>query len=471
MQYIHELYEKPAMKERVLMFGEGNFLRAFIGRILAACNERAFYAGSIVALQGLPGGMGGKINAQNGLFTLVERGVVNGEVRQDCKIIDTISRVIDPFSDYRAFLETAGNADLRVVTSNTTEFGICYDEKESASRPHHNFPAKLTDWLYERFVRLGAGHGVLVLPCELIDRNAETLLSHVLRYAQEWDLGEAFTTWLKEECRFCNTLVDRVVSGYPAQEGERMCGEWGYRDDLIDVCEPFLLWVIDSAGSLDEYLPLSQCGLNIVVTKEFDSYRTRKVRILNGAHTSSVAAGYLCGIRTVDALVADPVFEKFLFSAVRKEIIPSFRGNDLEEYANDVFERFRNPYLNHQLSSILLNSISKFRARILPSILDCVKQGIRPRRLYFSLAALLRFYEEEMHGIVKDDAALLVRLESRFKSGTSREETLRNILADEVLWGCDLTKVGDLYAGVCQSDALICERGVYGALQALEERQ
>ncbi len=468
MAKIDEIYsKKTVMPEKVLMFGEGNFLRAFIGRIVKNCNDVCAYNGSIVCLQGTEQGMCNAINAQNGLYTLVERGSADGRPIVTETVIDCLSRCIDPFEDYDAFLQTAHNPDLRVIVSNTTEFGICYDENEPMTRPHKNFPAKLTDWLYERYLTFGKDGGVLVLPCELIDDNAKQLIGHVLRYAKEWGLGDLFLSWLREDCRFCSTLVDRVVSGYPAAEAPAMEEKFGYRDALIDVCEPFLLWVIDSAEPIDTYLPVSRCGLDIVVTTDFASYRTRKVRILNGAHTSSVPAGYLCRFETVDQLIGDPVFFSFIDREMKEEIIPSFDGEALQEYAEEVFERFRNPFIHHRLSSIVLNSVSKFRARVLVSIEDCVKRGVCPHRLFFSLAALIVFYEREMQGAVRDEEIYTSRLRGYFAEGKSvgRREMLRRILSDTILWGKDLTKIDGLYEHVIHADASIAESGMYRAVE------
>lgn len=469
MVEIYEKYtKKPSGPEKILMFGEGNFLRAFIGRILTNCNDVCAYNGKAVALQGVERGMAETINAQNGFYTLVERGYAGGKPVSGSTVIDCLSRCIDPYKDYDAFLETARSAEMRVVVSNTTEFGICYDENETVTRPHKNYPAKLTDWLYERFRALGERGDILILPCELIDRNAEKLREHVLRYATEWGLGKEFFQWMERKCRFCNTLVDRVVSGYPVSEAEKMQEEFGYRDALIDVCEPFLLWVIDADAPIDGYLPVSSCGLDIVVTNEFESYRTRKVRILNGSHTSSVLAGYLCGFETVDELIGDRVFFEFLDREMEEEVIPSFAGKDLHKYKEEVFERFRNPYVHHRLTSIALNSISKFRARVLCSIEDCVKKGMLPCRLIFSLAALITFYEREANGAVHDEEIYTSRLNKYFAAcaKTGRKKMLTDILSDTVLWGKDLTSIQGLADLVVEYDALIGREGVYRAVAA-----
>lgn len=468
MRNIAEKFAKEKkLTEKVLMFGEGNFLRAFIGRIVKNCNDACGYGGSIVALQGTEKGMCDVINAQDGLYTLVERGIERGVPVVRETVIDCLSRCIDPFRDYGAFLQTAHAPAMRVVVSNTTEFGICYDPGEPSARPHKNFPAKLTDWLYERFLALGEEGGVLILPCELIEDNAKRLAGHVFRYAREWGLGEPFLQWLRSRCRFCGTLVDRVVSGYPAEEGTAMEKRLGYRDALLDVCEPFLLWVIDSAQPIDEYLPVSRCGADVIVTTDLASFRTRKVRILNGAHTSSVPAGYLCGFETVDKLVADPVFFSFIDGEMREEIIPSFDGAALQKYAEEVYERFRNPFVHHRLSSIVLNSVSKFRARVLVSIEDCVGRGIRPSRLFFSLAALLVFYEREMDGAVRDEKVYTDRLRAYFAEAPAlgRRKMLRRILSDEVLWGKDLTAIEGLEEGVAAADESIAALGMYCAVE------
>lgn len=470
---INEKYANRLKKpDKILMFGEGNFLRAFIGRIVQNCNDLCDFNGGIVALSGVGRGTSDVINSQDGLYTLVERGYEGGKAVYKKTVIDCLNRCINPYEDYGAFLETAGNPEIRVIISNTTEAGICWDEDETAARPHKNFPAKLTDWLYERFCRLGELSDVLILPCELIDSNAEKLSEYVFRYAEKWKLRGEFFSWLKKNCRFRNTLVDRVVSGYSVSEAKETKEQSGYEDLLVDTCELFLLWVIDSPDSVDDYLPVTKCGLNVIVTTDFSFYRTRKVRILNGAHTASVSSGILCGFETMEELVADPVFFSFIDGAIKEEIIPSIRGEGLEEYEKEVLERFRNPFIRHRLASIADNSISKFRARVLCSIVDCVKRNICPRRLFFSLSALIVFYEKKINETIKEERIYTERLRKYFKEQKTigRKKMFEKILSDEILWKEDLTKISGLYEQVVSDDEAIARLGIYKAVAETERK-
>ena len=270
--------------ERILMFGEGNFLRAFIGSIVERMNESGKYAGSIVALQGTAKGTAKQINLQNGEYTVIERGYAQGKTVNDARIIHAVSRCINPYIDYDAFMQTADNAQIDTVISNTTEFGIRYEKGIDKA---YNFPAKFTDWLYRRYRAVGGAEnkGVTVLPCELIDRNGDALLSCVLQVIKEYDLGADFAHWVQHACNFCNTLVDRIVSGFPSAEARELSKTFGYADALMDVCEPFLLLVIESRDGA-AVPPFGLSGYNVIVTDDLEFYRNRKVRILNGSHTA-----------------------------------------------------------------------------------------------------------------------------------------------------------------------------------------
>ncbi len=436
MKKIFEVRAKPQRKEKVLFFGEGNFLRAFAAVAVQRMNERAGFDGDIVLLQGLEKGIGELINAQKGLYTIIEQGAKNGRPVERFSVIDSVSRCVNPYTDYGQYLKIAESPDLELIVSNTTEFGICFDESESSGvTVHRNFPAKLTDFLYRRFSHFeGAdGSGLIILPCELIENNGKKLKEYVLRYAEVKNLGSAFYKWLENEVVFADTLVDRIVSGYPREQSASFCEKLGYADDLLDVCEPFFLWVIETRDKRIKTLPLAQCGLDIIVTDDLKPYRNRKVRILNGAHTASVPAAILCGLENVEQVVLDPDFAAYLKKCIFEEIIPSFEGEGREKFAADVLERFHNPFIDHRLRSIALNSISKFKARVLPSIADyTAKFGKAPKALSFSFAALYAFYKSGSAAI-SDDAEVL--------SEISKADTLQKFMQSTALWGEDLTRI------------------------------
>ncbi|MDD4003333.1 MAG: tagaturonate reductase [Clostridia bacterium] len=456
--------------EKVLMFGEGNFLRAFACFIIDKLNRKG-YGGYVTALQGIEKGLCNIINAQDGLYTVIERGMEKGNITERFNIISCLKRCVNPYTDYNAYLSMAENPDLQVVISNTTEFGICYAENEDKDRLiHKNFPAKLTHLLYNRYKFFGgdSGKGLVILPCELIDKNGDKLKEIVFRYAHEWGLESGFTDWLCGANIFANTLVDRIVSGYPKNEAKQLCQKIGYYDDLLDVCEPFLLWVIEGDKKILDILPLYGCGLDIVITDDLTPYRTRKVRILNGAHTMSVLAGHICGFETVEQLVNDKVFNKFMINGIFEEIIPSFEGDKLAEYANDVIERFKNPYLNHKLLSISLNSVSKFKTRVLPSIKDYIKKYDKaPRLLSFSLAALIEFYKRGIGKFVSDEKQYLDVLSDIFGAGLSEGQTVKAVLGSELLWGEDLTAIKHLEKSVADCYSLINKKTMAQAVKEI----
>lgn len=422
-------HQKILRPEKVIQFGEGNFLRGFIDWILQITNEKTGFDGSVVVVQPLKEGMCDALQQQDGVYTLIMRGLESGKPTVEKKIIDVISRTVKPYDDYESFLKLAENPNFRFVFSNTTEAGITYMKGEKlADAPHKSFPAKVTALLWRRF-SLGLS-GFLFLPCELIEKNGENLKQCVLKYADEWELGGAFRRWLETENTFCNTLVDRIVTGYPRDEKIDL----GYEDKMLDTSELFHLWVIEADTSLISELPIDKTGLNIIVTDSLEKYRTRKVRILNGAHTSMIPYAMLEGLKTVRDCMENEKMRRFVNACVFEEIIPTLDlpKQELVDYANNVFERFENPYINHLCASISLNSVSKFKVRVLPSLLEYVKRtGKMPVHLIQSLAKLIEFYKI---GTPADDADVIAFM---------KEKSVRNILENKDFWGTDLSFLYD----------------------------
>ncbi len=462
LKNIADVVKKPQRKEKVICFGEGNFLRAFAAVTVQKLNDNAGFGGNVVMLQGVENGMSNLINSQNGLYTVIERGAENGKAVEKFSVINSVSRCVDPYKDYISFLTIAENPDLQYIVSNTTEFGICYDEHEKAyQNVYRNFPAKFTDFLFRRYKYFcgDVSKGLVVLPCELIENNGKKLKEYVLKYAGEWQCEPEFIEWIEKAVVFADTLVDRIVSGYPKTEIEALCEKAGYKDALFDVCEPFFLWVIESSDPRVKKIPFYKCGLDIIVTDDLQPYRTRKVRILNGAHTMSVLAGHLCGFETVEQLVKDETFSKYFKKGIFDEIIPSFEGADLEKYADEVIGRFFNPFLNHKLLSIALNSISKFKARVLPSIKDYSKKfGKAPNVLSFSLAALYEFY---------NTAGNAVNDEKEYLDEIAKTNDISAFMKNKTLWGEDLTEISGFENAVKAHFAAIAKKGVKIALKEL----
>lgn len=453
--------------EKVLMFGEGNFLRAFVGSIFQELAERGLYRSRIVCVQGIENGMADVINEQNGLYTVVQRGMKNGEIIDRYQVIEVVSRCLNPYREYENYLALAKSQDLELVISNTTEFGICFDENEAWERTvKANFPAKLTEFLYRRFKYFGGDKtkGLTFMPCELICDNGSMLKANVLKYAKFWNLGEDFIAWLDRCNTFCNTLVDRIVSGYPSGDIENIRKKTGYEDRLTDVCEPFTFWAIQGNDAINERFKFDRTEKNIVVSEDIGYYRNRKVRILNGAHTMSILGGLLAGIDTVYDMMQDDTFCRYIRTGIDREIIPTVgRNRDLSEFASDVLERFRNPFLNHKLSSIALNSTSKFKERVLPTIKEyMIKFHKVPELLAFSFACLIAFYLKDDNPFINDESVFMVE----YFLAKKQECPVRYIMSDRVLWGEDLTGYSGLAEKVSEQYHSILQKGIKKALES-----
>lgn len=415
-------FKKTVRPERVIQFGEGGFLRGFVDWMLQKVNESSEFNGSVVVVQPIEQGMCDLLSAQNCVYTHVIRGVEG----VDTTVVDVISRCVKPYEDFNSYLALAENPDFRFVVSNTTESGIVFSaEDKITDAPPKTFPAKVTLLLKRRF-ELGLG-GFIFLPCELIDRNGDNLKKCILKYADLWELGDDFKNWIERENVFTNTLVDRINTGFPRGEDLGL----GYEDNMLNTSEFFHLWVIETDYDLESEIPFASAGLNVIVTKDkLEMYRTRKVRILNGAHTSLVPYAMLEGFDTVKSCIDDERMCAHLRRCVFDEIIPTLDlpRDELLAYANSVVERFGNPYIKHYLSAISLNSVSKFKVRVLPSILEYIKRYDKmPETLIFAFAKLIEFYKTDMPQDAPEVIAFM------------RDHSAREILANTELWGQDLS--------------------------------
>lgn len=425
MKNIKDMVEKPIRPEKIIQFGEGGFLRGFADWMVQKLNDCGKYSGSVVIVQPIEKGLCKTLSEQDCLYTHIIRGVEGVEQ----KIIDVVSRCIDPYENYGEYLALAKNPDFNVIISNTTEAGIAWHDGDKLSdTPPKSYPAKLAALLYARW-REGPD-GFLILPCELIEKNGEKLKALVLKWADKWGLEAGFSEWVDKENVFCNTLVDRIVTGYPKEEKIDL----GYEDKMVNTSEYFHLWVIEGDKKYEKLLPFNEAGLNVIWTDNLDRYRTRKVRILNGAHTSMVPYAMLKGFKTVRSCMEDGEMLAYIKRCVFDEIIPTLDlpEKELSDYAENVLTRFRNPYINHYLSSIALNSVSKFRVRVLPSILEYRKRfGKNPPTLICAFGALIKFYRTDM---ASDDAEIIA-----FMKNASAADILKR--AD--YWGEDLSFLYD----------------------------
>ena len=443
-------------KERVIQFGEGGFLRGFVDYFLYKLNEKEVWEGKVVVVQPIEKGMCDLLSSQNCEYNLYLRGIENGETVNERTHIDVISRCVNPYTEFDAYMELAANPDMRFIISNTTEAGIEYLGTEKLTdRPAKSYPAKLTQLLYHRY-ELGLP-GFILIPCELIDNNAGFLKEYVLKYAQLWQLPEGFVKWINEECDFCNSLVDRIVTGYPRDEAEELWKEIGYQDNCLDTAEIFHLWVIE--GHHEDELPFNKAGYNIVWTDDVKPYKKRKVRILNGGHTSMVLGAYLYGLTTVGECLKDETVSAFLKKCIFDEIVPTLGNTETDiNFGKAVLERFSNPFIKHQLLSIALNSVSKFQVRVLPTILEYKdKFGAYPPALTFSMAALIAFYRTDN---ANDGEEIM-----KFMKGAS----VADIMAREDYWGGDITGMTSVVENYYN---LIREKGMKAAYeQVLAEKE
>ena len=449
--------------ERVLQFGTGNFLRAFSNYYFDLANEYAGWNGKCCLIQSVTAGMAEKVNSQEGLYTLYLRGSQNGEKVDERRVISSVSRCLNPYdpADYQRMMDVAESDDLEIVVSNTTEAGIVYDPAcRLEDCPPASFPAKLTQVLYRRF--LAGKPGLLILSCELIDNNGKELQKCVNDYVRQWNLGAEFTAYVNESCTFCGSLVDRIVPGRirDAAEVAVLEQKHGYRDDLLDVGEVFGVWIIEGDEQVAQKLPFARAGLEeqVFVTPDMSPYKKRKVRILNGAHTGFVLGAYLAGFDIVRECMEDNTVLSYMNKMLLEEIVPilPLDQEDCKKFAAAVQDRFNNPFVDHQLMSISLNSTSKWRARNMPSLLEYVeKNGELPTCLAMSFAAYIAFYSENIQRLAPEGLVCRRTKGNEYTCSDDRwvlefyyahrndsiEELVCAVMGNKQMWGQDLTEI------------------------------
>lgn len=470
---------------RLMQYGEGNFLRAFVDYMVDIGNEKGVTDIGVAIVKPIAFGSLDRFREQDNLYTVVLRGQMDGKIVNDARTVTCVQKAVDCYEEYSAYAETGCLDTLRFIVSNTTEAGIVFDENDRfEATPPATYPGKLTKLLFERWKKFNgaADKGLIIIPCELIEHNGDKLHDCVNRFIDLWKLGTKFKEWVSDSCIFCCTLVDRIVTGYPRDNLEETTRQLGYVDQLVDTAEPFGLWVIESKKDISRELPLDKAGLPVVFTDDQTPYRERKVRILNGAHTSTVLAGYLAGFEIVGEIMSDADVRKLMETIVFEEIVPTVKlpRDEVETFANSVFERFQNPFIKHRLLDISLNSVSKWKSRILPTFRDNYKaHGEIPRLLTFSFAALLAFYTSDSleGGVlkgnrggqpydVKDDEAAL---EFFAKSSTAlSEEAFAQAAASHTeFWGEDLSAYEGFVPAVAGYLARIKAEGMKAVIHSL----
>ena len=467
--------------ERVMQFGGGNFLRAFTDWMFDVLNKETNFNGSVVIIKPTKRGDYDELKQQEGLFHVALDGIRNGELVSTVSLVESVSRVIQPYTEWDAYLKLAESETLRFIVSNTTESGIKFSDSDTLDdNPPHEFPAKLTVWLHHRFTFFKGekDKGCIIMPCELIEQNGDVLKETVLQYAKHFELGTDFITWIETANYFCNTLVDRIVSGYPEDRAKDILNTIGFEDKLLVAGEDYHSLIIQGHEIVQKELPFSQTNLNVQFVKDVRAYREMKVRILNGAHTSLVPVGYLSGLRTVKESMDNALILQFVNQVLSEEItktLQNFPEDELQRFVNAVLDRFKNPTLKHYLISISLNSTSKFMARLYPALKEfSAAKGVLPKRIVFSLSCLIRFYKGEYNNesiAINDATETLDAFKNNWMQkdlgAISMLEMVQNILTNTAIWGENLSNIPDLVLSVTNNLDAIERNGMEKEIKKL----
>lgn len=466
--------------EKVLQIGDGNFIRGFVDWMIDEMNRKTEFNGTIVSIQATPRGKGVyKLNRQDGLFTLLLRGMENGVIVDEKQTISAISRGINPYTNWSDVLKTAEAQEIEFLFSNTTEAGLRYEKGDySIHAAPLSFPGKVVALLYHRYVHFEGqlDKGWILIPCELIENNGDELKKICLKVIEDWELPNAFTKWVLEACTFCNTLVDRIVPGYPENEANDLFEQFGYTDALLTVAEPYHLFVIEGPAFVEVKLPFKEAGLNVHFEK-IALYRELKIKLLNAPHTMLASIGLAIGIESVRKGMEDPLLSSYISNTLIEEVCVTLDSSGKEKaklYIEQVFNRFVNPYLHHRLADISLNSFSKFKARVWPCIYTYRKEfGANPKRLVFAFSSLLYYFEgiQQNKGyVVKDDEDVITKFTLFYDQFNGSKEILvkfiENLIQEEFLQTYE--DLGDLPEAIANDFFLMKEKGIQSALRTLE---
>jgi len=461
---------KKQRTERIIQFGEGNFLRAFIDWIIWNMDEKADFNSSVVVVQPIEKGMIDMLNKQDCLYHVNLQGLENGKPVNSLTMIDVISRALSPYSDNKAFMKLAEQPEMRFVISNTTEAGITFDANcKLTDAPASSYPGKLTQLLYHRFKTFNGDKtkGLIIFPCELIFLNGHKLKETIYQYIDLWNLGEEFKTWFTEACGVYATLVDRIVPGFPRKDIAAIQEKIGYNDNMVVQAEIFHLWVIEAPKEIAKEFPADKAGLNVLFVPSEEPYHERKVTLLNGPHTVLSPVAYLSGVNIVRDACQHPVIGKFIHKVMYDELMETLNlpKAELEKFANDVLERFNNPFVDHQVTSIMLNSFPKYQTRDLPGLKTYLqRKGTLPKGLVLGLAAIITYYKggkrTDGADIVPNDAPeIMDLLKSLWATGSTKRIT-EGVLGATSIWGEDLNAIPGLAAMVEEFLDKIQEKGM-----------
>ena len=462
--------------EKIIQFGEGNFLRAFIEWIIWKTNQKTGFDASVVVVQPIEKGMVEWLNNQDGLYHLNLQGLSNGQSVDSVDLIDVISRGLNPYTDFEEYLKLAEQPQMRFVISNTTEAGIAFDAScKITDAPASSYPGKLTQLLYRRYeyFKGDKSKGLIIFPCELIFENGKHLKECIRKYIDLWKLSEGFRDWFETACGVYSTLVDRIVPGYPRDTAEQLCERVGYKDNLLDKGEIFHLWVIEAPAEVAEEFPADKAGLNVLFVPSEAPYHERKVTLLNGPHTVLSPVGYLSGLNTVKECCEDPETGKFVHKVMYEELLPTLNlpREELVKFADDEMERFRNPYVKHFVTSIMLNSFPKFKTRDLPGLKTYLeRKGTLPQGIVLGLAAICTYYKGGKRGedeIIPNDDEKIVNLLKQLWATGDVAVVAKGVLADEFIWGEDLNSIPGLTELLTADLALIQKEGMRAAVKSI----
>ena len=462
--------------EKIIQFGEGNFLRAFIEWIIWKTNQKTDFDASVVIVQPIEKGMVDMLNEQDCLYHLNLQGLDKGQSVDSVDMIDVVSRGLNPYREFEEYLKLAEQPQIRFVISNTTEAGIAFDPNcKLDDKPALSYPGKLTQLLYHRyeFFKGDMTKGFIIFPCELIFENGKHLKECIRQYIDLWNLGEGFSNWFENACGVYSTLVDRIVPGYPRDTAAQLCERVGYQDNMLDKAEIFHLWVIEAPKEIAAEFPADKAGLNVLFVPSEAPYHERKVTLLNGPHTVLSPVGYLSGLNTVKECCEDPLIGKFVHKVMYEELLPTLNlpENELLQFAGDVMDRFRNPFVKHFVTSIMLNSFPKFRTRDLPGIKTYLeRKGELPAGLVLGLAAICTYYKGGKRGedeIVPNDDPKIVQLLKDLWATDDVRKVAEGVLGAEFIWDEDLNAIPGLTRLLTKALALIQMEGMRAAVQCI----
>lgn len=464
-----------AYPERILQFGEGNFLRAFVDWIVYNMNKKLDFNAGVVVVQPIPNGMVDMLNDQDGLYHLNLQGINHGETIDSLELIDVITRGLNPYTQFDEYLKLAENPEMRFVVSNTTEAGITFDPScQLTDQPASSYPGKLTQLLYHRFTTFQGdpSKGWLIFPCELIFHNGTELNAAILRYIEHWNLGSEFENWYKTACGVFSTLVDRIVPGYPKDSIGSILDRTQLEDKLVVQAEIFHLWVIEAPEWVEKEFPASKAGLNVLFVPSEKPYHDRKVTLLNGPHSALAPVAYLAGLNTVRESVEHEIVGRFVDQVVFGELLKTLDlpETELRKFANDVLDRFRNPFVKHFVTSIMLNAFPKFKTRDIPGLkIYNHRFGKLPKGLVLGLAAIITYYKGGVRAdgapVVPNDDVAIVQLLSDLWATGSVEKVVKGVLGAEFIWGEDLNEIAGLAELLAELLTSIQEKGMTKTIQ------